>query len=70
MFTFRISDWGALNANVAQTFDITPITVDESTDYQPTLIFTISNKFLLKGIAGTPQTYYFSLIEPGVALAP
>ena len=70
VFTFRISDWGALNANVAQTFDITPITVDELTDYQPTLIFTISNKFLLKGIAGTPQTYYFSLSEPGVALAP
>ena len=70
VFTFRISDWGALNANVAQTFDITPITVDKSTDYQPTLIFTISNKFLLKGIAGTPQTYYFSLSEPGVALDP
>ena len=70
VFTFRISDWGALNANVAQTFNITPITVDESTDYQPTLTFTISNKFLLKGIAGTPQTYYLALSEPGVALAP
>jgi hypothetical protein len=68
VFTFRISDWGALGADRTETFNITPITVDASTDYQPTLMFTISNKFLLKGIAGTVSTYYFELSPPTVSI--
>lgn len=68
VFTFRISDWGALDVDVTQTFDITPITVDTSTDYQPTLRFTISKTFLLKGTAGTGSTYYFELSAPTVSI--
>ena len=68
VFTFRISDWGALDADVTQTFDITPITVDTSTDYQPTLRFTISQTFLLKGTADTVSTYYFELSPPTVSI--
>ncbi len=68
VFTFRISDWGALDVDVTQTFDITPITVDTSTDYQPTLRFTISKTFLLKGTAGAGATYYFELSAPTVSI--
>jgi len=68
VFTFRISDWGALDADVVKEFDITPITVDYTTDYQPTLRFTISNKFLLTGTAGTFSTYYFELSPPTVSI--
>ena len=68
VFTFRISDWGALDVDVTQTFDITPITVDASTDYQPTLRFTISKTFLLKGTAGAGSTYYFELSAPTVSI--
>jgi hypothetical protein len=67
-FTFRNPAWGALNADVAQTFDITPVTVDATTDYQPTLTFTISNALLFKGTAGTPASYYLTLGAPGVSL--
>jgi hypothetical protein len=67
-FTFRIGDWGALDADVTQTYPITPITVGPATDYQPTLRFTISDKLVLNGTAGTPATYYFSLSEPTVSI--
>jgi trimeric autotransporter adhesin len=69
VFTFKIDDWGALNADVVKTFDITPaITVDAETDYQPTLRFSISTTFLLKGTAGTGSTYYLTVSEPTVSL--
>jgi len=68
-FTFRIKAWGAIGTPVEQTFAITPpVTVGPSTDYQPTLRFTISDKLLLKGTDGTPSTYYFSLSEPAVSI--
>jgi hypothetical protein len=68
VFTFKIEEWGALNENVEKLFPITPITVDASTDYQPTLRFTIRNTFLFKGSAGTASTYYFALSAPTVSL--
>ena len=68
VFTFRISDWGAINEDVIKEFDITPITVDASTDYQPTLRFTIGKTFLFKRSAGTTETYYFALSAPTVSL--
>lgn len=67
VYTFKISEWGALNADVTETSLITPpITVDATTDYQPTLRFTISKTFLLKGSAGKDTTYYFALSKPAV----
>jgi len=63
-FTFYNPAWGALNADVTQTFSITPITVGPLTDYQPTLRFTISDTLLLNGTAGASVTYYFSLSAP------
>jgi hypothetical protein len=68
VFIFKISEWGALNKDVIQTFDITPVTVGPSTDYQPILRFTISKTFLLKGTAGTGSTYYFALSAPAVSI--
>ncbi len=68
VFTFRISEWGALGADRTETIIITPVTVDASTDYQPTLMFTIGNKFLLKGTAGMFSTYYFELSPPTVSI--
>jgi len=67
-YTFRIEDWGAINTEVPQTFAITPITVDYSTDYQPTVRVTISDKLVLKGTAGTSLTYYFALSAPTVSI--
>jgi hypothetical protein len=67
-FTFYNPAWGALNADVTQTFSITPITVGPATDCQPTLRFTISDKLVLNGNAGTPATYYFSLSAPIASL--
>ena len=69
VFIFRISDWGVLDKAVEREDDIAPpITVDSTTDYQPTLRFTISNTFLLKGTAGTPSTYYLTLSAPTVSI--
>lgn len=67
-FTFRVEALGAINTPVSQEFAITPVTVGPSTDYQPTLRFTISNKLELKGKAGTPSTYFFSLSAPTVSI--
>jgi hypothetical protein len=67
-FTFYIQAWGALDADVTQTFSITPVTVGPTTDYQPTLRFTISDKLLFKGTAGTASTYYFVLGAPTVSI--
>ena len=67
-YTFYIAAWGALGADVTQTFDITPVTVGPSTDYQPTLRFTISDKLVLQGTPGTTSTYYFALFEPTVSI--
>ena len=68
VFTFRIEDWGAVGTDVEKTFDITPITVGATTDYQPTLRFTIRQTFLFKGSAGTELTYYFALSAPTVSI--
>ena len=67
-FTFYNPAWGAFNAEVTQTFAITPITVGPATDYQPTLRFTIGNTLLLKGSADDPSSYYFSLDAPTVSI--
>ena len=67
-FTFRIEAWGAINTEVPQTFAITPVTVNLSTDYQPTVRVTISDKLLLKGTDGTPLSYYFALSAPTVSI--
>jgi len=67
-YTFRMAGWGALNANVVREFDITPITVSDKTDYQPTLRFTISNRFRLMGVSGSPGTYYFEHAGPNVSI--
>jgi len=68
VFTFKISDWGAINAEVTQTFAITPITVGPLTNYQLILRFTISDKLVLKGTADTSSTYYFALSAPTVSI--
>ena len=68
VYTFRIEEWGAVGANVEKEFDIESITVDATTDYQPTLLFTIRQTFLFKGSAGTEPTYYFALSTPTVSL--
>ena len=67
-YTFYNPAWKALNADVTQTFSITPITVGPTTNYQPTLRFTISDKLVLKGTDGAPATYYFSLSAPTVSI--
>ena len=67
-FTFRIEAWGTINAEVTQTFPITPVTVGPSIDYQPTLRLTISDKLELKGTAGSPSSYYFALSTPTVSI--
>ena len=66
VFTFYNPEptWGGFDADVAQTYAITSITVGPTTDYQPTLRFTISNTLLLKGTAGNPSSYYFTLNPP------
>ena len=63
-FIFRNPAWGVLNADVAQIFDITPITVGAATDYQPTLRFTITSTAILMGTAGSPASYYLALGAP------
>lgn len=63
-FTFYNPAWGALGVDVAQAYAITPITVGPTTDYQPTLRFTISTTLLLKGTAGNVSSYFFSLDAP------
>jgi hypothetical protein len=63
-FIFRNPAWGALNVDVEQEYDITPITVGEATDYQPILRFTITNTVLLKGNMDFPATYFLSLDPP------
>ncbi len=63
-FVFRNPTWGALNADVTQTFDITPINVGAATDYQPTLRFTITSTTILMGVAGSPANYYLTLGAP------
>jgi hypothetical protein len=64
-FIFYNPTWGALGVNAPpQTYAITPITVGITTDFQPTLRFTISNTLRLKGTAGNPSSYFFSLDAP------
>ena len=67
-FIFRNPDWGALNADVTQIFDITPINVGAATDYQPTLRFTITTTAVLMGTAGSPASYYLTLDAPTASL--
>jgi len=67
-FTFYEPAWGVLNADVTQTFSITPVTVGPTTDYQPTLRFTISTTFHLKESTGNAPSFYFTLGVPPVNL--
>jgi len=67
-YTFYVAAWGTFGEDVTQTFDIPPVTVGPLTDYQPTLRFTISDKLVLKGTAGTSSTYYFALSAPTVSI--
>ena len=69
-FSFYEPAWGALNADVIQTSSITPITVGPSTDYQPTLRFTISTTFHLKESTGTPSVYFTLGVPPVNLVAP
>ncbi len=67
-YVFSVDDWGAFEKARTETFSIGPITVNESTDYQPTLLFTINKSFLLKGVADDTTTYYFKLSPPTVSI--
>lgn len=67
-FTYYEPVWGALNAAVTQTSSITPVTVGPTTDYQPTLRFTISTTFYLNESAGNTPSFYFTLGVPPVNL--
>ena len=67
-FTFRNPAWAALDASVTKTYAITPMFVSDTTNYQPTLRFTISNTLLLRGTAGSVSSYFFSLNPPTVTL--
>jgi len=67
-FTFYEPAWGALNADVTQTYSITPFTIGPATDYQPTLRFTISTTFHLKESTGDAPNFFFALGVPPVNL--
>jgi len=67
-FTFYEPAWGALNTDVTRASAITPVTVGSTTDYQPTLRFTISPTFHLKESTGSAPGFYFSLGVPTVTL--
>jgi hypothetical protein len=62
-FTFYEPAWGALNADVMQTYSITPFFVGR-TDYLPTLRFTVSTTFSLNETAASAK--YFTLGVPPV----
>ena len=65
-FTFYEPAWGALNADVMQTYAITPFFVGR-TDYLPTLRFTVSTTFNLNESAVVrPDPEYFTLGVPPV----
>ena len=67
-FTFYEPAWGALNADVMQTYSITPFFVGR-TDYLPTLRFTVSTTFNLnKSAVVRPDPEYFTLGVPPVNL--
>ena len=65
-FTFYEPAWGALNADVMQTYSITPVTIGPTADYQPTLRFTVSTTFNLNESAAPSSTEYFTLGVPPV----
>jgi len=67
-FTFYEPAWGALNADVMQSYSITSFTVGLGTDYQPTLRFTVSTTFNLNESAAPSSTEYFTLGVPPVNL--
>ncbi len=66
-FTFRIEDWGALNDDVVLT-EFISVNIALDGMYTPTLKFTISDKLLLMGTDGTPETYHFRLMSPVVTI--
>ncbi|MBW1803495.1 MAG: hypothetical protein JRJ85_22550, partial [Deltaproteobacteria bacterium] len=63
-YTYQIEEWGILHADVFREFNITPVTVTEETHYQPTLRFTLGNRFELKGVAGDPASFHFAHTAP------
>jgi len=50
--TVRDSSWGDLGADVVKTWDIGPISVTTSTDYQPILTFNVSQTLILFSSGG------------------
>lgn len=64
--TVRNPDWGVLGAEVVKTWDIGPITVTASTDYQPILNFDVSRSLML--FSGPDETKYFLLQTPDPAI--
>jgi hypothetical protein len=66
-FTFYEPAWGALNADVMQTYSITPFFVGRS-DYLPTLRFTVSTTFNLNESTLVGLDKYFTLGVPPVNL--
>ena len=72
--TIKIPNWGNLGDPVVQTYDITPFTVTNETDYQPTLKFNVDNSLELWGIPPEVRVqvrayyYYFILNNPIVSI--
>lgn len=67
-FSFYNPAWGVYGADAPpQTYAIT-LNVGSTTNYQPTLRFTISDTLLLKGTLGFPSSYFLSLGVPTVTL--
>ncbi len=64
--TVRNFDWGALGAEVVRTWDIGPITVTASTDYQPVLTFDVSRSLILFPSGATTMSFLLEPPEPTV----
>jgi hypothetical protein len=64
--TVRNSSWGELGAEVVRTWDIGPITVTSSTDYQPILTFDVHAALILFPIGGTAMAFLLEPPEPAI----
>jgi hypothetical protein len=65
--TIRYYDWGELGAEVVRTWDIGPITVTASTDYQPILTFDVHAALILVPLGGTDMVFYLWPPEPTIS---
>ncbi len=72
--TIKNPNWGNLGDPVVQTYDISPFTVTNETDYQPILKFNVDNSLELweasNGMRAQLQInpYYFILSSPTVSI--